>query len=100
MDANVHDATSSVVKQLRAQLQEKDRKIRVLDRRLARAAVEAAWLLKHHYAIDEEHTERINALYRLNVVRRDYISILEKVLGSAGHGLISGLLLTHGDHQE
>ena len=43
----LHDASLSVIKQLRAQLQEKDRKIRVLDRRLARAAVEAAWLNNH-----------------------------------------------------
>ena len=33
----LHDATSSVVEQLRAQLQEKERKICELDRQLARA---------------------------------------------------------------
>ena len=45
MDANGHaalshvlqDATSSVIEQLRAQLQEKERKLRELDRQLAQA---------------------------------------------------------------
>ena len=65
----LHDATSSVIKQLRAQLQEKERKLRELDRRLAQATCIRA--------IDQEHIDRINVFIdKFHVLHRQHIRSL------------------------